>query len=520
MKTKKLLVISLVVICFINVALSQQPTFQKAYGGSANEKGNSVQQTTDEGYIITGSTESFGVKKGYTDVYLVKTDIKGDTLWTKTFGGDKYDEGFAVCQISDLGYIVVGHTNSFGNGAYDVYLIRTDMNGNMLWSKTYGGTLDDYGFDVKQTTDGGFIITGKTLNFGVNSDVYLIKTDGAGDLLWTRTFGKDGDDAGYSVQQTKDGGYIVGGTRSKGGFYLIKTTSAGDTLWTKTSYAGTTPHINVAYSVQQTADDGYIMAGITYPIHFFLIKTASDGTTQWSKIIGGEAQDYALSVRQTTDGGYIIGGWTMSFSVGSYHSLLIRIDASGEIIWAKTYKGGGTSPVGYSVKQTVDGGFVFLGSASGAGFGAGLWDMYLVKTDENGNSGDCNQGDASPTVTSVTTTSKPSTSVGSGGTAISPLTIVGRGCTVTALCSTVGTFDIINNSSLTVYPNPFSNEVIIKGTKQDEVIILFDGNGKEILRTITYEGETRINTQLLTSGLYLLKYIADNKSTCIKLMKY
>jgi hypothetical protein len=395
------------------------------------------------------------------------------------------------------------------------------MNGNMLWSKTYGGALDDYGYDVKQTTDGGFIITGKTLNFGVkNSDVYLLKTDGAGNLLWTKTFGTDYDDIGYSVQQTKDGSYIVGGVNGKGGFYLIKISSAGDSLWTRTSYAGTTPHINVAQSVQQTADGGYIMAGYTYPFHFFLIKTASDGTTQWSKTYGGTNQDYGTSVRQTTDGGYIIGGITGSFPVGSGHSLLIRIDAAGDLVWAKTYKGGGTSPLGYMVEQTADGGFIFLGNASGAGFGAGLRDMYLVKTDENGNSGNCNQGDASPAVISVTTTSKPSTNVGSGGTVTSPLTIVGRGCTVTALCSTVGTFDIINNSSLTAYPNPFNNELIINGTKQYGVIILYDINGKEIKRTPTYDGDTKLYTQPLTSGLYLLKYLEGNNSKVITLVKY
>jgi len=519
MKTKNFYVILLAMICFIKSASSQQITFQKTYGGGANEIGNSIQQTSDGGFIITGSTESYGHKNGFTDVYLIKTDSKGDTLWTKAFGGSTYDEGNAVRQTSDLGYIIAGSTNSFGNGGYDVYLIRTDMNGNMLWSKTYGGTDNDYGYDVKQTTDGGFIITGKTLNFGaINHDVYVIKTNGDGDLLWTKVFGKEGDDFAYSVQQTSDGGYIIGGNRGTVGFYLVKTTSAGDSLWTKAFYIGNTSHINTIYSVQQTSDDGYVITGNNYAMDIFLAKISSNGTIQWSKTIGGDAQDYALSVRQTTDGGYIIGGWTMSFPVGSYHSLLVRTNSIGELVWARTYLGGGSSPIGYSVQQTADGGFILLGSTSGVG--AGLWDMYMVKMDENGNSGSCNQGSVTPVVTTVTTLSKFSTAVSSGGTVTTPATKVGKGGIVTTLCSTVGFSERIDNNSLIVYPNPFTDELLIKGTQQEGILILFDRNGKEILRTITFNNETRINTESLISGIYLLNYISERKSSSIKVMKY
>lgn len=521
MKTKIVFSALFLIICLIRIGSAQQTTFQKTFGGGANETGNSIQQTADGGFIITGSTESYGLKNGFTDVYLIKTNSGGDTLWTRTFGGPVYDEGCAVRQTNDMGYIVVGNTSSFGNGGYDVYLIRTDMNGEMLWSKTYGGTSDDYGYDVKQTTDGGFILTGKTLNFSaINHDVYLIKTNGDGDLLWTRTFGKDGDDYCYTVQQTKDGGFILGGKRGTTGFYLIKTSSAGDSLWTKALYIGTPSHLHNIYSLQQTSDDGFIIAGTTYDaaVDIFLAKTSVDGTVQWSKTISGGSHDYALSVRQTADGGYIIGGWTMSFPVGSYHSLLVRTNSNGEMIWAKTYLGGGSSPIGYSVQQTADGGFVLLGSTTG--FGAGLWDMYLVKTDQNGNSGDCNQGNASAVVASVTTYSRKSlTTVNTGGAITSPATKVSRGGIVTTLCTSVGTNEIRPGNSLVVYPNPFNSEVIIKGTKQDDIIIIYDNNGKVILQTNTLEGETRINTELLTSGFYLLNYISDKKTTNIKLVK-
>jgi len=208
----------------------------------------------------------------------------------------------------------------------------------------------------------------------------------------------------------------------------------------------------------------------------------------------------------------------MSFPEGSYHSLLVRTNSSGELIWARTYLGGGSSPTGYSVQQTVDGGFILLGSTTGVG--AGLWDMYMVKTDENGNSSNCNQGTASAIVTSVTTTSKFSTTVSTGGTATSPPTKVGWGCIVNTLCSSVGTAEISAANSLVVYPNPFQTELIIKGTKQNGVIIIYDDNGKEIIRTITFDGETRINTESLISGFYMVNYITDKKATNIKLIKF
>jgi len=165
-----------------------QSIFQKTYGGGLNDLGWAVEQTNDGGYIVAGSAESFGA--GAADFYLIKTDANGDTLWTRTYGGGGDDFGRAVEQTTDGGYIVAGYTTSFGAGVEDVYLIKTDTNGDTLWTKTYGGAGDDRGWAVEQTTDGGYIVAGGTLSFGAGgNDVYLIKTDANGDTLWTRTYG-------------------------------------------------------------------------------------------------------------------------------------------------------------------------------------------------------------------------------------------------------------------------------------------------------------------------------------------
>jgi hypothetical protein len=171
---------------------------------------------------------------GLADVYLIKVDSLGDTLWTKTYGLLLNDIGYSVQQTTDGGYIIAGETFSFGTGSSDVYLVKTDTLGNTLWTRTYGGTDWDGQPSVQQTTDGGYIIAGETFSFGSGSgDVYLVKTDTLGDTLWTRTYGGTDDDDGYSVQQTSDSGYIIAGhTKSFGAgsndVYLIKTSVEGE----------------------------------------------------------------------------------------------------------------------------------------------------------------------------------------------------------------------------------------------------------------------------------------------------
>jgi hypothetical protein len=363
-------------------AYNPEVAWNKTLGGSDDDYGHSVQQTSDGGYIIAGSTRSYGAGNG--DVWLIKTDSSGDVAWNKTFGGSDSECGTSIQQTSDGGYIITGYTMSYGAGGSDVWLIKTDSSGDVAWNQTFGGSDGDSGFSVQQTSDGGYVVAGYTYSYGAGrSDAWLIKTDSSGDEMWNQTFGGSDYDRGRSVQQTSDGGYIITGRTSSYGagrsdVWLIKTDSSGDVAWNQT-FGGSDN--DYGYSVKQSSDDGYIITGETYSYgagraDVWLIKTDSSGNETWTQTFGGSYHDYGSSVRQISDGGYIIAGDTESYGAGHTNVWLIKTDSSGDVEWKQTFGGSG-SDYGRSAQQTSEGGFIIGGSRRF--YGAGDGDIWLVK---------------------------------------------------------------------------------------------------------------------------------------------
>jgi hypothetical protein len=385
MMRKKMPLAFVSVLLLVSIAAAAEPgdtLWTRTYGGSSDDKAMSVEQTTDGGYIAAGLTYSFGA--GSADLYLVKMDAFGDTLWTRVYGGVGFDYALGIQETDDGGYVVAAGTSSFGAGDMDFYLIKTDASGDTLWCRTYGGSDPDVAFSVDQTIDGGYIFAGYSMSFGAGDmDFYLIKTDASGDSLWSRTYGGSGSDWGLSVQQTADGGYIVAGRTDSFGagsndLYLVKADAAGDTLWTRTY--GATGSEN-AYSVQQTTDEGYIVGGLTNSFgsggfDFFLVKTDVSGDTVWTTTYGGSNDDFGTSVWETTDGGYILAGYTNSFGAGGQDFYLVKTDEDGQALWTRTY-GGGQDDAAYSIQQTPDEGYIVAGLTYSSG--AGEADFYLVR---------------------------------------------------------------------------------------------------------------------------------------------
>jgi hypothetical protein len=358
--------------CLAAVA-SAQTNWWKNFGGLLYSCGTSVQQTSDSGYIITGYTYAFGA--GSADVWLIKTDAQGDTAWARTYGGADYERGNSVQQTSDGGYIIAGYVWEFTDESYDVLLIKTDARGDTTWTRK---CTPGEGYSVQQTADGGYIIAGQAYG------LLLIKTDPEGDTLWTKTYGSYANACANSVQQTADGGYIAAGV-SVDDAYLVRTDSLGDTIWTRTyPLLGWDP----CYSVQQTSDGGYILTGQTEPheeglCRAYLIKTDAQGDTLWTRVYGDSCHHGGRSVRQTSDGGYIVAGWAYTANwLDQIDVYLVKTDIQGDTLWTKSF-GGRFSEEGNSVGQAADGGYIVTGYTFS--FGIGYGDVYLIKTDSLGN---------------------------------------------------------------------------------------------------------------------------------------
>jgi hypothetical protein len=345
--------------------------------GGSNTYNWCVQQTTDGGYIIVGHTETFKTPEHPFDIWLIKTDINGNMKWDKTFGDFYFDSGWYVVQTTDGGYIISGNT-----GYGDVWLLKTDGAGNLEWDKTFE---DGAGFCIQQTADGGYILTGRTRSFGAGGfDVLLIKTDSTGDEEWNQTYGGAEYDEGWCVQDTTDGGYIIiGETESFGAgeedFWLIKTDSYGNMIWERT-FGGSQDDSSICG--QQTNDGGYIIIGTTRSFSedeyrdVWLIKTDNAGNMMWNRTFGGPKSDWGYCVQQTTDGGYIISGQTTSFGTHpNSEGWLIKTDSIGNMVWNKTF--GLKFHSCHFVQQTSDGGYIITGGTP--------WCTYLIKTDSDGN---------------------------------------------------------------------------------------------------------------------------------------
>jgi hypothetical protein len=359
------------------------------YGGSGDDFAYSVVQTSDGGYALAGFTDSSG--EGGFDFYLVKTDSAGNQNWSRTYGGSGDDLAYSLVATSDGGYALAGHTSSFGAGYYDFYLVKTDSAGNLQWSKTYGGTGDDEASSLIQTSDGGYALAGWTDSFGGGGfDFYLVKTDSSGSMVWNRTYGTAGDNRAYSIIQTSDGGYALAGFTDSFGaggndFYLVKTNSTGNMQWNMT-YGGIGD--DEAYSLIQTGDGGYALAGYATSSSagvgsFWLVKTNSTGAMQWSQTYGSTGDSEAYALVQTTDGGYALGGYTDASGAGGYDVWLVKTDSGGGVQWGSTY-GGSSDDYAQSLIKTSDGGYALAGYTDSSGGGGN--DFYLVKVDLTGAS--------------------------------------------------------------------------------------------------------------------------------------
>ncbi len=365
-------------------------TFLHALGGASADYGYAVAPTSDNGYVVTGQTQSYGTAG---DLWLAKFDSTGTEEWTKSLGGASPDVGLSVIQSRDGGYVVTGYTSSLGAGNEDLWLIKFSSAGVEQWTKTLGGSGTDAGQSVVQTSDSGYIVTGYTGLGAGNFDLWLVKFDSSGTEQWTKTLGGTFADFGQSVIQTLDGGYAVAGYTANYGaggtdLWLAKFDSSGTEQWTKTLGGSLDEQ---GHFVMQASDGGYIAGGYTMSLgagdeDAIIAKLDSTGTEEWTKTLGGFTVDVGRAFTRTSDGGFAMTGNSDVLGSGLEDLWVSKFDSSGIEQWTKIVAGG-LSDAGYGIAQTVDGGYAAAGYTQS--YGAGSIDLWLAKLDYSGDINSC-----------------------------------------------------------------------------------------------------------------------------------
>jgi len=431
MKMKKLDLFSIFILISINI-YAQVPGIQwkKCMGGTGDDRVNCIKQTNDGGFIVAGQTNSnngdVSDNHGGYDYWIVKLSNSGDIEWQKCLGGTNNDYATCIQQTNDGGFIVAGYTCSSngdvsGNhGSYDYWIVKLSNSGDIEWQKCLGGENDDRANSIQQTTDGGYIVAGKTSSmYGDVSgnhcidDYWIVKLNSLGDIQWQKCLGGNGTDISTSIQQTSDGGYIVAGyTFSNNGdvsgnhgsydYWIVKLSNSGNIEWKK-CLGGTNE--DYAACIQQTNDGGFIIAGQTNSndgnvsgnhgnYDYWIVKLSNSGDIEWQKCLGGTGEDWAYSIQQTNDGGFIVAGYTRSndCDVSGNHALygivyyydywIVKLSNSGDIEWQKCL-GGTNEDYATCIQQTNDGGFIVAGytcSSNGDVSGNhGTNDCWIIK---------------------------------------------------------------------------------------------------------------------------------------------
>lgn len=449
--------------------------FVKTIGGGSGKTGALfILQTLDGGYIWGGHTSSYGF--GGDDILMAKLNSSGNLLWMKTIGAAGDERITAMKQTSDGGYIASGKITSYGSdtssvSGLDMLVLKFDSSGNLSWAKTIGkeDTRDQTegggNGALQQTSDGGYIMSGFTEGYGAGGwDAFIVKLDSSGNLSWAKTIGGSDNDNGLSVRQTSDGGYIMsGGTKSSGSgdydIFITKLDSSGNLSWAK-AIGGSKKDVAES-NIVQTSDGGYAVTGVTKSYadssgDLFVLKLDFSGNLSWMKAFGEAGSlDYSNSIQQTSDGGYVVGGATGDGGTESRGLLVLKLDSLGNLSWAKKTIGMGNFCSTSFIQQTPDGGYVIPGHSGDLG-PTEPWDAFIIKLDSSGNCSGCSliqdqtssvsTSDITPTITEVIPeVSSPTPTVTSVTPTVSDVTPE-----ESTLCSATSTFNplVINASGM------------------------------------------------------------------------
>jgi uncharacterized delta-60 repeat protein len=357
--------------------------WQKTFGGTKKDRAYDVAPTHDGGAVVVGGCKSFS--QGRTDACILKMDAKGNILWTKSYGGKKRDSANAVVETTDGNIVVVGNSMSYSeDGDSDVFVLKLNQQGKVLWKHTYGGSENEVGNGVDAIANGGVIIAGLTESYGQgNEDVYFLKLNANGKVLAESAIGGSGDDYASAIARTNDGNYVLGGASESFGdngfdFYYIKLSPSGALLWEKTLGG---ENDDIIYDLVSAGGKGdFAFAGMTKSYgskhkDLTVLKMNKDGNNYWHKIFGFKSKEYANSLVTTKDGGFVVAGTTKSFGMGKYDFYIIRLNNRGNLIWANVY-GNEERDIAHGVTQLNNGQFIVVGQTDS--YGKGSDDFFMM----------------------------------------------------------------------------------------------------------------------------------------------
>jgi hypothetical protein len=497
--------------------LTAQVRFEKTFGSALDDQGFSITSASPGKYVLAGYTKQGA---GFETVLLIKVNELGDTLWTRRLQlNSRKQQGYSVRKTMDEGFIVEG--DDFVTN-HSIFLIKTDSLGMPTWTKVYGKTGKDFfGYTVMVSNDGGYLVEGTQIDSVGKSSLYLLKTDLNGNILWTRAFHSSIGITVGGVTQLAGNNYLITGcyNESTGPFnsnvFLAKLTAQGDTIWTKkliatgfiTSGVQITPlkdgNLLVAGSATQTAQSGFV---------FIKIDTSGNVLSAKNLLSPQLGGGTPYSVVETAGGNIALSA--LVYVGSSQRGLLVKFNSQLDTLVTRSFWTTGNTQF-FDMAQSTDGGFLLPGYTNSAGMGG--YDILLVKADSNANIGACTKSNISFVSNTITMTETSCiTKLSTIGTVlISGNDVVYRGTNEMTLCSNVGIYELAKEVKIKVYPNPFietANFELDQGTKMEGARFeLFDVYGKKVKEYFPHTSLFSIERERLPSAIYFWKIVRGNE---------